>query len=52
MEATFQGLGFAGFPKIRGPILGTPIIRNVVFWGLYWGPPILRNFKNFRKVLG
>ena len=29
------------FPKIRGTILGVPIIRTIVFWGLYWGPLIL-----------
>ena len=23
-----------GFPKIRGTILGVPIIRTIVFWGL------------------
>ena len=28
-----------GFPKIRGTLLGVPIIRTIVFWGLYWGPP-------------
>ena len=28
------------FPKLRGTILGVPIIRTIVFWGLYWGPPI------------
>ena len=33
-----------GFPKIRGTILGVPIIRTIVFWSLYWGPPILRNY--------
>ena len=27
-----------GFPKIRGTILGVPIIRTIVYWGLYWGP--------------
>ena len=27
--------------QIRGTILGVPIIRIIVFWGLYWGPPIL-----------
>ena len=32
-----------GFPKIRGTILGVPIIRIIVFGGLYWGPPILGN---------
>ena len=29
-----------GLPKIRGTILGVPIIRTIVFWGLYWGPLI------------
>ena len=29
-----------GFSKIRGTFLGVPIIRTMVFWGLYWGPPI------------
>ena len=33
-----------GFPKIRGPFLGVPIIRPIIFWGLYWGPPILGNY--------
>ena len=23
--------------------MGVPIIRTTVFWGLYWGPPILGN---------
>ena len=26
-----------GFPKIRGTFLGVPIVRIIVFWGLYWG---------------
>ena len=29
-----------GFPKIRGTFLGVPIIRTIVYWGLYWGPLI------------
>ena len=33
-----------GFPQIRGTSLGVPIIRIIVFWGLYWGPPILGNY--------
>ena len=33
-----------GFPNIRGTILGVPIIRTIVFGGLYWGPPILGNY--------
>ena len=24
--------------------MGVPIIRTIVFWGLYWGPPILGNY--------
>ena len=31
-------------PKIRGTLLGVPIIRIIVFWGLYWGPLILGNY--------
>ena len=38
----FRGLGF---PKIRGTILRVPIIRTIVYWGLYWGPPILGNYQ-------
>ena len=30
-----------GFPKLGVPFWGLPIIRTIVFWGLYWGPPIL-----------
>ena len=26
------------FPKIRGPILVVPIIRTIVYLGLFWGP--------------
>ena len=33
-----------GFPKIRGTLLGVPIIRTTVFGGLYWGPLILGNY--------
>ena len=36
-----KGYGFRGFPKIRGTLLGFPIIRTVIFLGLYWGPLIL-----------
>ena len=32
-----------GFPKIRGTFLGVPIIRTIIFLGLYWGSPILGN---------
>ena len=33
-----------GFPKIRGIILGVPIIRIIIYWGLYWGPPTLGKY--------
>ena len=36
--------GIWGFPKIRGTILGVPIRRTIVYWGLYWGPPISGNY--------
>ena len=46
-----------GFPKIRGTILGVPIIRTIIYWGLYWGPLILGNYhfilreRKFRQEL-
>ena len=47
-ENGFYYLGFRvyglEFPKIRGTILGVPVIRTIVYWGLYWGPPILGNY--------
>ena len=33
------------FPKIRGTSLGVPMMRTVVFWGLYRGPLILGNYR-------
>ena len=27
-----------GFPKIRGTVLGVPIVRILLYWGLYRGP--------------
>ena len=33
-----------GFPNKRGTFLGVPITRTIIFWGLYWGPPILGNY--------
>ena len=29
---------------MKGTILGVPIMRTIVFWGLYLGPPILGNY--------
>ena len=33
-----------GFPKITGTFFGVPILRIIVFWGLYWGSLILGNY--------
>ena len=35
-----QGLywGDMGVSQFRDTFLGAPIVRTVVFWGLYWGP--------------
>ena len=42
-----------GVPKIRGTLVGVPIIRTIVFWGLCWGPPILGNYHiGMQKVHG
>ena len=38
-----------GVPKIRGTILGVPIVGNIVFWGLYWGPLVLGNYQLVQK---
>ena len=46
----YRGLLGLGVPKIRGTILGVPIIRNVVHWGLYWVPLILGNYHFWRFV--
>ena len=31
-------------PKFRGTFLGVPIIRTIVYWGLYWDTLILGNY--------
>ena len=33
-----------GFPKIRDNFLGVPIIRTIIYWGLYWGTLILGTY--------
>ena len=37
----FWGLGF---PKIRNTIMGPPILRIIIHWNLYRGPPIDGNY--------
>ena len=34
-----------GFPKLGVPYYWVPIIRTIVFWGLYWGPLILGSYQ-------
>ena len=35
----YRGLEGLGFPKIRGTLLGIPIIRTIVFLGSIFGFP-------------
>ena len=35
---------YGGFPKFGVTFLGVPIIMILVYWGLYWGPPVLGNY--------
>ena len=45
MEMTLKlGLYKGLFPKITGTSLGIPVIKTIVYWGLYWGT------LNFRKL--
>ena len=39
-----------GFPKLGVTFLGVPMIRTIVFWGLYWGPLILGNYQVHQYV--
>ena len=34
---------------MRGTILEVPIIRIILFWGLYWGPSISGNYHTQNK---
>ena len=45
LTATVGTTGKMGFPKIRVPFLGGPIIRTLVLGGLYWGPPYVGNYQ-------
>ena len=42
-RSTMVSMG--GLPKIRGTFLGVPRIRTIVFRDLYWGHPILGNYR-------
>ena len=43
-KSGLHGLRNWGFPEIRGTLLGVPIIRIIIYWGLHWGPLILGNY--------
>ena len=32
--------GVWGFPKLAVPLFRVLILKNIVYWGLYWGPRI------------
>ena len=38
------GLSCGGFPQLEVPFLGAPTRSTIVFWGLYWGTPILGKY--------
>ena len=35
---------YVGVSQNGGTLLGVPIIRTIVYWGLYWSPLILGNY--------
>ena len=43
---SFREIAFrrGGFPKLGGTIMGVPIRRITVLWGLVLGPPMLGNY--------
>ena len=40
----FRDISIWAFPKIRGTLLGAPIMRTIIFSGLYGGPLVLGNY--------
>ena len=44
METAMEAWDDIGFSQNLGYHFGGPIIRTIVYWGLYWGPPILGNY--------
>ena len=49
-------LTYGDFQKLGVPFLGVPIIRTIVYWGLYWGPLIVGNYhilsQLWKRVIG
>ena len=39
------------FPEIRGTMLGVPVIRTIIFWGLYWGTPLQGNYHSLAGAI-
>ena len=48
--AKYLSIIWGGFPKVGVIFSRAPIMRIVVFWGLYWGSPILGNYHIFLKI--
>ena len=40
-----------GVSQNYGYLFGVPIIRIIVYWGLYWGPLILGNYHAFFRTI-
>ena len=38
------GIEWDRAPKTRGTILRVPVVRSLIYWGLYWGPIIQGNY--------
>ena len=38
IQGGLRYLSIQGFPKSGGAILGVPMLRTLIFWGLCWGP--------------
>ena len=40
-----------GFPKIRDTFLGAPIVKIILYWGLFWGSPNFGKLPHKRAAL-
>ena len=39
------GGGGGGVLKLGAPSLGVPVTRIIIYWGTYWGSPILGSYQ-------
>ena len=44
MEQNMEAILYWCFLQLGIPFWGVPIIRMIVYWGLYWGPLTLGNY--------